>query len=159
MTNNFRIFALLLFLSASCSSGNRLHVVLNDGFGVDEGDAVELNNLKIGTIEEIHFTKDYKICLTINIEKSVKIPADSECFFLINVLEIKPGTSRRFLTEKDTLFATEENNASVKELIDKVSNFMDSSRPVRNQDTIIGQLNELDTEVRRLNEKLHPKGQ
>ncbi|WP_343605686.1 MlaD family protein [Fluviicola sp.] len=158
MTNCFRILSLLLLLCTSCSSGNKLHVVLNDGFGVDEGDEVELNNVKIGTIDAIHFTKDYKICLTLTIDESVKIPADSKCFFLINVLEIEPGKSQRFLTEKDTLFAVQENNYPVNELIDKVSDFIDSSRPVRNQDTIIEQLNELNTEVHKLNEKIRPKG-
>lgn len=158
MTNPARLFALILLLAASCASKNRLYVVLNDGFGVDEGDDVELNNLKIGTIEAIHFTKEYKICLTVKLDGPVKIPVDSKCFFLINVLELKPGKSQRFLTEKDTLYATEENNLPVREFIDKVSGFIDSSRPVRNQDTISEKINELNTEVKKLNDKISPEG-
>ena len=149
-------FALLLMLCSSCSSKNRLHVVLDDGFGVDVGDPVELNNLKIGTIEEIHFTKDYKVCLTIGIEdKALRIPSDSKFYFLINALEIEAGKSTRFLKEQDTAYAVVPNNNPIHQVLDEVSDFIDHSKPVRNQDTIIRELNELNAEMQKLKEKMN----
>ena len=152
-------FAFLLILCGSCSSKNRLHVVLDDGFGVDAGDPVELNNLKIGTIEEIHFTKDYKVCLTIEIEdKTLRIPSDSKFYFMINALEIEAGKSTHFLTEKDTVFVVPPTNHPINKVLDEVSDFIDNSKPVRNQDTIIRQLNELNSEMQKLKEKIDPEG-
>ncbi|MNU90577.1 hypothetical protein D3C71_804480 [compost metagenome] len=152
-------FALLLTLCSSCSSKNRLHVVLKNGFGVDVGDPVELNNLKIGSIEEIHFTKDYKICLTIGIDdETIRIPADSKFYFLINALEIEAGKSSRFLREKDTVYAVPETNYPINKVLDEVSEFIDNSKPVRNQDSIINELNELNAEMQKLNEKINPEG-
>lgn len=149
-------FALLLMLCSSCSSKNRLHVVLDDGFGVDVGDPVELNNLKIGTIEEIHFTKDYKVCLTIGIEdKALRIPSDSKFYFLINALEIEAGKSTRFLKEQDTAYAVVPDNNPIHQVLDEVSDFIDHSKPVRNQDTIIRELNELNAEMQKLKEKMN----
>lgn len=152
-------FALLLMLCSSCSSKNRLHVVLDDGFGVDVGDPVELNNLKIGTIEEIHFTKDYKVCLTIGIEdKTLRIPSDSKFYFFINALEIEAGKSTRFLKEQDTAYAVVPNNNPIHQVLDEVSDFIDHSKPVRNQDTIIRELHELNAEMQKLKEKIDPEG-
>lgn len=154
----FLSFALLLTLCSSCSTKNRLHVVLDDGFGVDVGDPVELNNLKIGSIEEIHFTKDYKICLTIGIEdETIRIPSDSKFYFLINALEIEAGKSSRFLKEKDTVYAVPQTNYPINKVLDEVSEFIDHSKPVRNQDTIIRELNELNAEMQKLKEKIDPK--
>lgn len=149
-------FTFLLMLCSSCSSKNRLHVVLDDGFGVDVGDPVELNNLKIGTIEEIHFTKDYKVCLTIGIEdKTLRIPSDSKFYFLINALEIEAGKSTRFLKEKDTVYSVLPTNNPIHQVLDEVSDFIDHSKPVRNQDTIIRELNELNAEMQKLKEKMN----
>ncbi len=152
-------FAFLLILCASCSSKNRLNVVLDDGFGVDVGDPVELNNLKIGTIEEIHFTKDYKVCLTIGIEdKMLRIPSDSKFYFMINALEIEAGKSTRFLKEQDTVFVAPPTNNPIHKVLDEVSDFIDNAKPVRNQDTIIRELRELNSEMQKLKEKINPEG-
>ncbi|WP_300661678.1 MlaD family protein [Fluviicola sp.] len=155
----FLKFAFLLLLCSSCSTKNRLYVVLDDGFGVDVGDPVELNNLKIGTIEEIHFTKYYKVCLTIGIvDETLRIPADSKFYFLINALEIEAGKSNRFLKQSDTVYAVPQTNFQINKILDEVSEFRDNSIQVREQDTIVRELNELNEEMQKLKEKINPEG-
>ncbi len=147
------ILSTLLF---ACSDPNKLTVVFDDAGGLQKGNLVSLNNLKIGTVTNIELDQDYKICAAISLDKWIKIPRDSkfqmESFWA--GIKIIPGKSRQYLVRNDTIYGTPQDAFPLDSLLDFAADAINNSKPVRNQDTLVSELDALNKKLDKLNKEL-----
>jgi ABC-type transporter Mla subunit MlaD len=153
------LVTLLVIMFSSCSSeGNHLVVVLEKGSNIKEGNAVILNEHKVGTVEKIELNSAYEVCVTISLNETLKLPVDSkfnvtQMDFFETVIQIEPGTSKRLLAANDSVQGAPPRDIPLDLIIETITDVIDNSKPVKNQDSILKELHNLNEEVKKLNKE------
>jgi ABC-type transporter Mla subunit MlaD len=146
----------IIIVSACGSEDNRLVVVLEKGNNVSEGNTVLLNEHKVGKVEKIELNSAFEVCVTIALQETLKLPVDSkfsvtQMNLFETVIQIEPGTSKRLLATNDTVRGTLPEDIPLDRIIETVTDVINSSKPVKNQDSLIMEIHNLNEEVKKLN--------
>jgi ABC-type transporter Mla subunit MlaD len=148
----------LLIITFSCNQSDKYFLTFEDGGSIMERAPVFINGYKVGEIEKIKLTNNYKVLVIVKVKEEVSIPIDSEIIiesgFLGNSsIKITPGKSNTFYTSGDSINVnvnTTRNSPGIENIITSlIKNFVVSkdSLKQRTQDSIL-------IELRKLNENL-----
>jgi ABC-type transporter Mla subunit MlaD len=155
------LVTLLIILLTSCSSkDNNLIVVLKDRGDIKEGNSIFLNNIKVGEVEKVDLNSAFDVCVTIFLYERLKLSVDSKFKvtqkdLIETIIEIDPGISKSLLSPNDSVRGTHKGNNSLDFIIETITDAVDHSKPVRNQDSIIKELQNLNEEVKKLNKDIN----
>jgi ABC-type transporter Mla subunit MlaD len=128
---NWGIGLILIILLFSCGrKENELHIVFDDGTILRNCDSVELNGVVIGMKQRLGLNKNLKAVLSVALDPSHKIPADSR-FEVVQKnlfsthLVIHPGKSIHSLHNGDTVqgeapISVDANFSRQRKLLDRV---------------------------------------
>lgn len=155
----YPIYITLLALLFSCSSDkNTLLITFENANSLSKGNPVIINDLQIGEVKSISLSKDYKINVEISLNDSIRLPKDSKFTIASRDLFTKaifvvPGTSKTHLRSTDKITGQPTESIKLDTLLNIITEEINNSKPVRNQDSIISQLNTLNKELKKLNEQ------
>lgn len=158
MRLSFLFTLTVLFLFSCTSKEERVIVVFDKGNSLQQGNPIMLNNVKVGQVEKISLNNKFMFCASLILEKGLKIPDDSEftytnySLFEAGIL-IKPGHSKKYLIPGDSIHGRMENEIPLDSILTFIKENIDNSKPVRNQDSIIAALRDLNGELKKLNGK------
>lgn len=126
------VFVAVLFVYFSAKridvhpfSGYPLHATFLKTGGLETGNDVRINGIKIGTVASLKLTEDYTADVELTINGDVILPADSEAAIVgdglmgAKFVQIEPGKDKRVLKAGDTLTKT-KNFKSIEDLVGEV---------------------------------------
>ncbi len=153
------LYITIILILFSCKSENKtLLITFDNAGGLVEGNPVVINDFQIGNVKKISLSSDYKINAEIILTDTIRLPRDSK--FTIGsrdlfskAIIVYPGKSNYYLTSTDKIIGQQAESLKLDTLINFISNKIKNSKPVRNQDSIIIKLNELNKELKEINEK------
>ena len=128
----------ILFLLFACSTNDTLFVTFDHSNGIVVGNPVLLKEIQIGEVKSIKLNKNYNVDIELKLNDDIQLPNDSKFFIgakdmFTAALIVEPGSSKVYFTKTDQI-----NN----------------SKPVRNQDSIVTNLKEINQELKVINEKI-----
>lgn len=156
MTHKGLYFILTLILT-SCSTDNELTLTFPNADGLTVSSRIVLNGLEIGQVKSIKVGQTYEIITTVSIDKSVKIPVDSEFKLVRDFLgtasiDIKPGKSSDYIVDGQEIKGQVENDAEPDS--ETKFNLFDSIFGMQTkQDSILYELKRLNDNLERLTKK------
>lgn len=136
-------FVGIVYLASCGRNHNELHIVFDNGSILRNCDSVELNGVVIGTKQRLGLNKNLKAVLSVSLDPSHKIPADSR-FEVVQKnlfsthLVIHPGKSIHSLNNGDTVQG--ETSVSVDAIFSRQQKLLD-----RIENVIEHHLDELDS--------------
>lgn len=101
-------------IDARPEQGYALSAVFMKSGGLQSGSDVRISGIKVGSVTEIELTPDYTARVTMNIKKSIPIPADSVAAVVTDglmggsLLSIEPGKSTNLLKDGDKISNTRD---------------------------------------------------
>ena len=140
--------------------GSTFYITFDNAQGIEKGDAVIINDYQIGEVTNISINNnDFSIFVEIVLNDTIHIPKDSKFSivsrdFFSKAIEIIPGTSNSYLSSTDKIIGERSERMNMDTLLHLISKEIDNSKPVKNQDSIVKQLNELNTELKELNQQI-----
>lgn len=153
------LYIALLFILFSCNSEKNTYVItFETAGGLVEGSPVVINDYQIGEIKKISLSKEYKINAEIVLNDTIRLPKDSKFTtgsrdLFTKAIIVVPGTSKTYLSSSDVIIGEHIESMSIDTLFNIITNEINNLKLVRNQDSIISELNELNKELKELNEK------
>jgi ABC-type transporter Mla subunit MlaD len=159
MKNNILTIIVSILLLASCNSESKQYVLITDNSnGVKKGNPVILKEQEVGKVVNVTLGTNLKVYSTIELEQDLNLPKDSKFVFtgidlFTKGIEIKPGKSDIYLKYGDTIFGELTKGIPLDSVITTITDVVDNSKPVKNQDSLIKELQKLNEEIERLNEK------
>lgn len=157
----FSIF-ILLFLFG-CNSSNKeafaLTVVSKEGYNIKAGDSVYIKEQAVGKVSAVGLTNELDVYAKVIFNQPLLIPDDSRFLFTSHdffrkCIEIFPGESKTFLNSGGKVYASVAQEIPLDTLINKFTDALENAKPVRNQDSIVRELNELNKQLEKLNSEL-----
>lgn len=125
------VAALFLWFGYSATSHKPVHgshtyqALFESVDGIELNSEVRVGGVRVGYVSEISITPDFHIQLSLRIDKTLKIPADSTAAIATSgiigdrFIEIIPGGEEDFLQENDT-FAYTRPGLNLEKLISKL---------------------------------------
>lgn len=88
--------------------GDEVVVVMDDGAGLNRGDPVQLNGVKVGTVRRINLRPPGEVTVRINVDDDIRLPADTRIVvrndvFGATTVELLPGRALVTLEGGDTI--------------------------------------------------------
>jgi ABC-type transporter Mla subunit MlaD len=155
----YTIYIALLLILFSCNSEKRTFVITFDtANGLVEGNSVVLNDYKVGEVKKISLSEDYKINAEIELTEIIRLPKDSEFTiisrdFFTKAIMITPGKSNYYLLNLDKIIGKETKSLKLDTIINVLTNEINNSKPIKNQDSIISKLNKMKVEIDEIKKK------
>jgi len=152
------IFLTCFVLNACTLKDKKLHVVTDDLNGITLNSPIYLKNQQIGKVIEIGFNKRLDIVTTIEYDFEIDVPDDSKLRYtkvdvFTNAIELIPGKNQEIFETGDTIYGITKADIDldIEHLVNKVQDAIDNSKPVKNQETLIEELNEINNQLEQLN--------
>ncbi|HBO58586.1 MAG TPA: outer membrane lipid asymmetry maintenance protein MlaD [Alphaproteobacteria bacterium] len=101
-------------LSVRPQQGYTLTATFLKSGGLESGNDVRINGIKVGSVTGIELTPDYTARISIDVKKSVSLPADSVAAVVSDglmggiFLQLEPGKSADMLKDGDTIKQTRD---------------------------------------------------
>ncbi len=155
----YAIYITLLLILFSCNSEKKTFVITFDNAnGLVKGNPVVINDYQIGEVKKVSLSKDYKINAEIVLSDTVSLPKDTKFTIasrdlFTKAIIVTPGRSKTYLTSSDVIIGQQAESIKLDTLFNIITNEINNSKPVRNQDSIIFELNTMNKELKELNEK------
>jgi ABC-type transporter Mla subunit MlaD len=144
---------LLVFLLFSCESEeNSLLIVFENANGLKEGNPVLIRGIQIGKVSKISLNKQYKINVEIILNDTIQLPKDSKFTIgskdlFTRAILVLPGKMKSYLSSSDIIIGRKEQNTEFEHQLELVTNKLNNSKLVRNQDSIIVELRKINWEI------------
>ncbi len=101
-------------LSVRPQQGYTLTATFLKSGGLESGNDVRINGIKVGSVTGIELTPDYTARISIDVKKSVSLPADTVAAVVSDglmggiFLQLEPGKSADMLKDGDTIKQTRD---------------------------------------------------
>lgn len=155
----YTIYIALLSILFSCNSEKRTFVITFDNAnGLVEGNPVLINDYQIGEVKKISLSEDYKINAEIILTDTIRLPKDSEFTItsrdlFTKAIMVTPGKSKYYLLHSDKIIGQRAQSMKLDTIINVITNEINNSKPVKNQDSIISELHEMNVQIEEIKKK------
>lgn len=101
-------------LSVRPQQGYTLTATFLKSGGLESGNDVRINGIKVGSVTGIELTPDYTARVTLNVKESVKLPSDTVAAIVSDglmggiFLQLEPGKAADALKDGDTIKQTRD---------------------------------------------------
>jgi ABC-type transporter Mla subunit MlaD len=147
------LILLLVFLLFSCGSkDNSLLIVFKNTNGLKEGNPVLIKGIEIGKVSKISLNKQYKINVEIILNDTIQFPKDSKFTIgskdlFTRAILVSPGKMKSYLSSSDIIIGLKEQNTEFEHQLEIVTNKLNNSKFVRNQNSIIAELRKINWKI------------
>lgn len=155
----YTIYIALLSILFSCNLEKKTFVITFDNAnGLVEGNPVVLNDYQIGEVKKISLSEDYKINAEIILTDTIRLPKDSEFTiisrdFFSKAIIVTPGKSTNYLLHSDKIIGKQSQSIKLDTIINVITNEINNSKPVKNQDSIISELHKMNDQIEEIKRK------
>lgn len=138
----------VLFFGSCASKYEKLVIIFENGEGLAVNNPVMIQDIEAGIIKKISLTESLKVRIEIQLNSGIKIPNDSEFYIstkdvFTKSIAVEPGTSKTFFTSSDDIKGRNTESGGLELFFDALSDRLNNSKVVRNQDSIRAELKKL----------------
>lgn len=153
------IYLIIVLFLFSCNSENKnLIITFDNANGLIEGNPVVINDYQVGQVTKIKLSSDYKIIAEIELNDTIRLPKDSEFTIgskdlFTKAIIVTPGKSKYYLLTSDKIIGQQAQSIKLDTIIDAITKEINNSKPVKNQDSIISELHQLNLQIEEIKKK------
>lgn len=158
-----KLFWVLILFLISCNNQSNeafiLTVISKEGIKIKPGNKVLIKQQPVGKVSAVGLNNQLDVYAKVIFDKEIPIPEDSRFVFtsediFTRCIEIVPGESKTFFKSGSQVYGSVTDEIPLDTLINTFTNALENAKPVRNQDSIVMELNELNKQLEELNSQL-----